>query len=33
MKVYFLKENLNSYQIFPIPQNLNNLFILKANIF
>ncbi|ABQ99890.1 hypothetical protein [Haemophilus influenzae] len=24
MKVYFLKENLNSYQIFPIPQNLNN---------
>ena len=24
MKVYFLKENLNSYQIFPIPQNLND---------
>ncbi|HHF6557570.1 TPA: hypothetical protein ACPP54_001696 [Haemophilus influenzae] len=24
MKVYFLKENLNSYQIFPIPQNLNS---------
>ncbi|HHE9089222.1 TPA: hypothetical protein ACPGNJ_000806 [Haemophilus influenzae] len=24
MKVYFLKENLNSYQIFPIPQNLNH---------
>ncbi|HHF7299301.1 TPA: hypothetical protein ACPSE9_000853 [Haemophilus influenzae] len=24
MKVYFLKENLNSYQIFPTPQNLNN---------
>ncbi|EOX4865395.1 hypothetical protein ABW488_002036, partial [Haemophilus influenzae] len=23
-KVYFLKENLNSYQIFPIPQNLND---------
>ncbi|MEX4296191.1 hypothetical protein MY722_08370 [Haemophilus influenzae] len=24
MKVYFFKENLNSYQIFPIPQNLND---------
>lgn len=24
MKVYFLKENLNSYQILPIPQNLND---------
>ena len=24
MKIYFLKENLNSYQIFPIPQNLND---------
>ncbi|HHF4998569.1 TPA: hypothetical protein ACPQYX_000964 [Haemophilus influenzae] len=24
MKVYFLKENLNNYQIFPIPQNLND---------
>ncbi|HHF4970584.1 TPA: hypothetical protein ACPO3U_000995 [Haemophilus influenzae] len=24
MKAYFLKENLNSYQIFPIPQNLND---------
>lgn len=24
MKIYFLKENLNSYQIFPISQNLND---------
>ncbi|GJJ80707.1 hypothetical protein PcPA57_14270 [Pasteurella canis] len=24
MKVYFLKENLNSYQIFPVPQNLHD---------
>ncbi|MDC4235915.1 DUF4376 domain-containing protein [Pasteurella multocida] len=24
MKVYFLKENLNSYQIFPVPENLQD---------
>ena len=31
MKVYFLKENLNSYQIFPIPQNLNNFVEMEIN--
>lgn len=30
MKVYFLKENLNSYQIFPIPQNLNDFVEMKV---
>ena len=30
MKVYFLKENLNSYQIFPIPQNLNDFVEMEA---
>ncbi|MCK9080286.1 hypothetical protein MY765_07660 [Haemophilus influenzae] len=32
MKVYFLKENLNSYQIFPIPQNLNNFIEIEIEI-
>ena len=31
MKVYFLKENLNSYQIFPIPQNLNDFVEMEIN--
>ena len=31
MKVYFLKENLNSYQIFPIPQNLNDFVEMEVN--
>ncbi|HHV7110759.1 TPA: hypothetical protein ACUM24_001293, partial [Haemophilus influenzae] len=29
--VYFLKENLNSYQIFPIPQNLNDFVEMEIN--
>ncbi|EDJ90111.1 hypothetical protein [Haemophilus influenzae] len=31
MKIYFLKENLNSYQIFPIPQNLNDFVEMEIN--
>ncbi|HDR1428742.1 hypothetical protein NM952_12420 [Pasteurella multocida subsp. multocida] len=30
MKVYFLKENLNSYQIFPAPQNLNDFIEIEV---
>ncbi|WP_241951919.1 hypothetical protein [Pasteurella multocida] len=30
MKVYFLKENLNSYQIFPVPQNLNDFIEIEV---
>lgn len=30
MKVYFFKDNLNSYQIFPPPQNLNNVIEIEV---
>ncbi|HHT7762525.1 hypothetical protein [Pasteurella multocida] len=32
MKVYFLKENLNSYQIFPQPQNLDDFVVVDVAI-
>ncbi|MEX4645503.1 hypothetical protein MY666_01800 [Haemophilus influenzae] len=30
MKVYFFKDNLNNYQIFPPPQNLNNVIEIEV---
>lgn len=30
MKVYFFKDNLNNYQIFPPPQNINNVIEIEV---
>ncbi|MBF6984527.1 hypothetical protein IXK23_02995, partial [Pasteurella multocida] len=31
MKVYFLKKNLNQYQIFPIPENINEFIEIEID--